>query len=744
MKFAFFALASFTRILSTEALTSGSVALTWTPNAVDYVQGTTATSVDIVLKVTNNLEAARQGGADSFEITSVHSSLFSANGAVDVSVASQAGNTGLTSSSFDCTNAVSTKLITCTLKGNAVVNPNVDLSIKLIKTNTNLINALPNAPATFAFTAKTSRDATVGALNEFTVNLNQVKSASVTLPPSSHVVGTVPKSFAFQMQPRSPLPPGATITITSNEALFGGSGNYQTSSISQPGVPLLRAAQFTCARTSNTELTCTLSTSTIITTSNLSVSLLPSASATLTALPTAAGTEVTFTYATSVDTTALGPQSAFKTQQAQMKSASVALTPNTYYTLTTPTEIKFTIQLRQPLDTVNQNIIITSTPALWTAAGPLTVNAVNNTGGAATISNIGAASDATGKITTITLKQGASIVNSAPFEISLGAGSAAKFAALGAPTTQTTFSLRTSLTTLNLALQGWTVAAAPTETAGTTFLPSAVSKGATCFAIYSSKGFAQGNQVQIGKYTGNSTDSEIRVIQNIYPSSDCTGTALSSRRLAPGLASIKPEAALVNSYLANSPVEIVYPSYGSTCFPGDATVDVYGRGATRMTSLSVGDRVLVENGEFEPVLSFLHKVPGVAKAMTMVHSQGTFQASENHIVFTSRGDMPVSALRPGDELLVQSGPSTILTIGQAITATGMYAPFTASGALVVDGVVASNYGTPTSKSSLPHAAAHAAFFSLRVYYYLDLAMVAKVLFSLAVVMMLPLMRSHKL
>jgi len=106
--------------------------------------------------------------------------------------------------------------------------------------------------------------------------------------------------------------------------------------------------------------------------------------------------------------------------------------------------------------------------------------------------------------------------------------------------------------------------------------------------------------------------------------------------------------------------------------------------------------------------------------------------------------MPVSALRPGDDLLMQSGPSPILAIGQGITASGMYAPFTASGALVVDGVAVSNYGTPTSKSSLPHAAAHAAFFSLRVYYYLDLAMVAKVLFSLAVVMMLPLMRSHKL
>lgn len=171
---------------------------------------------------------------------------------------------------------------------------------------------------------------------------------------------------------------------------------------------------------------------------------------------------------------------------------------------------------------------------------------------------------------------------------------------------------------------------------------------------------------------------------------------------------------------------------------------VHGQGATHMSSLSVGDRVLVESGEFEPVLSFLHKVPGVAQALTVVHAQGIFRASENHIVFTSRGDMPVSALRPGDELLVQNGPSPILAMGQESTTAGMYAPFTSSGALVVDGVVASSYGTPSSGLSLPHGAAHAAFFALRVYHNLDLAIVAKALCSLAVVMVFPHLRSQKL
>lgn len=185
---------------------------------------------------------------------------------------------------------------------------------------------------------------------------------------------------------------------------------------------------------------------------------------------------------------------------------------------------------------------------------------------------------------------------------------------------------------------------------------------------------------------------------------------------------------------------------GPTCFPGDATVHVYGRGATRVASLSVGDQVLVESVagklKFEPVLAFLHKVPTSTGAwhgsLTVVHAHGTFRASENHVVFvvsedSAHEDMPVSAVRPGDQLLVQSAgqkgsmvPSPVLAIGREITAAGMYAPFTSSGAIIVDGVVASNYGAPSPGMRLPHGAAHAAFFALRAYHNLDLGMLLKI------------------
>merc|ERR1712100_792493 len=64
--------------------------------------------------------------------------------------------------------------------------------------------------------------------------------------------------------------------------------------------------------------------------------------------------------------------------------------------------------------------------------------------------------------------------------------------------------------------------------------------------------------------------------------------------------------------MGNTEIAVVNTDYGPTCFPGDATVNVYGRGAMDIASLSVGDSVLVESVAdgltFAPVLGFLRKV----------------------------------------------------------------------------------------------------------------------------------------
>jgi hypothetical protein len=176
---------------------------------------------------------------------------------------------------------------------------------------------------------------------------------------------------------------------------------------------------------------------------------------------------------------------------------------------------------------------------------------------------------------------------------------------------------------------------------------------------------------------------------------------------------------------------------GPVCFPGNAQVTVHSRGAVPVASLKADDEVLVQSAggdlRFEPVLTFLHKVPqslGLShESLTVVHTHGSFRASRNHLIFVIsdggfRHDKTTGALQPGDLLLIldseaaQVTKSMVLSISSQMTTEGMYAPLTSSGTLVVDGVVASAYGTPELGKKLPHAATHASFFAVRAYHWL--------------------------
>jgi hypothetical protein len=161
------------------------------------------------------------------------------------------------------------------------------------------------------------------------------------------------------------------------------------------------------------------------------------------------------------------------------------------------------------------------------------------------------------------------------------------------------------------------------------------------------------------------------------------------------------------------------------CFPGDATVQVNGRGRTLLSSVHEGDNVLVQRdaGTFvsEPVLGFLHLVHGgpskTSLFLTVVHSKGEHRATGNHIVFVlGSANKAVDQLQVGDQLLATEGPSAVLAIRRDTGNSGMFAPVTHSGTLVVDGVLASSYATPGSRLRLPHSVAHSIFFPLRMYH----------------------------
>lgn len=163
------------------------------------------------------------------------------------------------------------------------------------------------------------------------------------------------------------------------------------------------------------------------------------------------------------------------------------------------------------------------------------------------------------------------------------------------------------------------------------------------------------------------------------------------------------------------------------CFPGESLVEVQGKGPTLMSDLRAGDVVLTARAGYEPVLGFLHEVRNDAQStyLTVVHTAGEFRASAKHIVFVQDGgklsDKFVGDLREGDVLVTSDGESEVIAVRDTVGKNGMFAPLTASGTLVVDGVAASNYASYDGQFRLPHSTAHAILLPVRLTHKLGLS-----------------------
>jgi len=137
---------------------------------------------------------------------------------------------------------------------------------------------------------------------------------------------------------------------------------------------------------------------------------------------------------------------------------------------------------------------------------------------------------------------------------------------------------------------------------------------------------------------------------------------------------------------------------GGFCFAGSSKVEVQTEsGKTQkvaMKNLSIGDKVNTGNGVFEPVYSFGHYSPSIKADMLQIKtdSKSTLRLSPNHILMTaSNGAIPASQIKVGDQLLSSSGNVENVRKIDNVIAHGMYAPFTPSGKVVVDGILASSY-----------------------------------------------------
>ncbi|AWP12977.1 putative indian hedgehog B protein-like [Scophthalmus maximus] len=195
------------------------------------------------------------------------------------------------------------------------------------------------------------------------------------------------------------------------------------------------------------------------------------------------------------------------------------------------------------------------------------------------------------------------------------------------------------------------------------------------------------------------------------------------------------------------------------CFPGDAQVTLEGGATRQMRELRPGDRVLASSTTdgsgpllYSPVLSFLDRQPNITKIFYTIGTDTglNITLTAAHLIFVSDctggqsepggeeevketllgsmpGDRPswradlrsvfASEVRPGQCVLappVKVGSQaafSVVTFVEEQRSTGLYAPLTQHGSIVVNGVLASCYAAVDN-----HHLAHWALAPLRFFY----------------------------
>mmetsp|Transcript_32306 Transcript_32306/g.35786 ORF Transcript_32306/g.35786 Transcript_32306/m.35786 type:complete len:984 (+) Transcript_32306:151-3102(+) len=146
------------------------------------------------------------------------------------------------------------------------------------------------------------------------------------------------------------------------------------------------------------------------------------------------------------------------------------------------------------------------------------------------------------------------------------------------------------------------------------------------------------------------------------------------------------------------------------CFPGDALVQILQTEETTKTTmipmkeLQIGDMVRVMDGTYEPVYSFGHKNTKDTAEFMELYTTNSQQKkkkvvlSSQHMVWEVTQDrfIPAAEVRLGHQLMSYNDDNdtevaTVISIRNSIRMKGMYAPFTPSGTIVVDHMVASSY-----------------------------------------------------
>jgi len=181
-----------------------------------------------------------------------------------------------------------------------------------------------------------------------------------------------------------------------------------------------------------------------------------------------------------------------------------------------------------------------------------------------------------------------------------------------------------------------------------------------------------------------------------------------------------------------TPTATPTPAAASTsdegCFPAYATAELASGATVRMDALAVGDVVRVSPSAFSPVIGWSHAHAAAHTAYVRVETtSAALDVTPGHYLYVyGRADewgrpstgadarrrrrlVAAGVVAVGDRLQVRGALQAVTAVTALVAPSGRYAPHTAAGSIVVDGVTASCYTTAVAP-----AVAHALLAPVRV------------------------------
>jgi hypothetical protein len=119
------------------------------------------------------------------------------------------------------------------------------------------------------------------------------------------------------------------------------------------------------------------------------------------------------------------------------------------------------------------------------------------------------------------------------------------------------------------------------------------------------------------------------------------------------------------------------------------------KGAMRLRDVQIGDMVMVGSGLYEAIYSFGHRSPNSVNMLLEIVTSALspLQVSKDHMIFRyPHLAVPASMLREGDTIIDGNERSVLITSIKTVVAdSGVFAPFTPCGKILVNGLLASSF-----------------------------------------------------